>query len=266
MIRKQLKYWFYGSCPGFSGSFPYYGTRVHFPKRSVSFRAACDQGIFEANNIRLLQKLVKPNTTYFDVGANIGLMAIPILRACPDSLVVSFDPSPNTVPYLQRTLSESPFNGRWTMVPKALSDSGGHAKFYLASREFSMFDGLRDTRRVPVTESITVEVSTLDAEWITLGRPVVSVIKCDVEGNEIAILNGGQSLVARDRPFLLLEWNLDNLRAYECDPVEILKFSRRNGYHLFALPNLINVASTLDLNLQMTVTESFLLAPRESRD
>src|SRR5437867_7877616 len=120
--RGRLKYWLYGSCPGFAGSFPYYGTWIHFPKGSLSFRAVCDQGVFEANNVRLLQRLVKPNTAYFDVGANIGLMAIPILQQCPNCMVVSFEPSPNTLPYLQRTLSESHFQNRWFIIPRALSD------------------------------------------------------------------------------------------------------------------------------------------------
>src|SRR5882724_11570282 len=190
MIRKRLKYWLYGQCPGLAGSFRYYGTQVHFPKVSMSFRAACEQAIFEADNVRLLQNLVKPNTTYFDIGANVGLMAIPILHGCSNCLVVSFEPSPNTLPYLQRTASESSFKNRWVIIPRALSDTQGQAEFYLASKEMSMCDGLRDTRRVTVARTVPVEVSTLDAEWSTLGRPVVSVIKCDVEGNELAILKG----------------------------------------------------------------------------
>ena len=128
-----------------------------------------------------------------------------------------------------------------------------------------MFDGLRDTRRVTIGESVTVEVSTVDAEWIALGRPVVSVIKCDVEGNEFAILKGAERLFDRHRPFVLLEWNSTNLRAYDCDPLEILRLSSRRGYRLFALPNLIEVAAAIDLNLHMTMTESFLLAPSEEK-
>ena len=190
MIRKRLKYWLYGNCPGFAGSFPYYGTKVHFPKNSISFRAACEQGIFEADNVRLLQSLVKPNTTYFDVGANIGLMSVPILQGCSNCMVVSFEPSPNTVAYLQRTASESSFKNRWVIIQRALSDTQGRAEFHLAAKELSMFDGLRDTRRVTVARTVTVEVSTLDKEWDTLGRPVVSVIKCDVEGNELASSHG----------------------------------------------------------------------------
>jgi FkbM family methyltransferase len=260
-LRKRLRYWLYGHCPGLAGSFPYYGTRVHFPRGSMGFREACLQNVFEADNVRLLQHLVKPHTTYLDIGANIGLMAIPILNACPDCLVVSFDPSPNSLPYLRRTVSESRFADRWTIVPRALSDSRGQAEFCLASKELSMFDGLRDTHRVTVAQSVTVDVSTLDAEWERLGRPAVSAIKCDVEGNELAILNGAGALLDRDRPFVLVEWNEENLRAYGCHPAEILGFCGRSGYRLFALPNFIGVDSALELGLHMTEVESFLLAP-----
>lgn len=260
-LRKRLKYWLYGNCPGLAGAFPYYGTRVHFPRGSMGFREACLQNTFEADNVRLLQNLVKPNTTYFDIGANIGLMAVPILHGCPDCLVVSFDPSPNSLPYLQRTVSESRFKNRWTVVARALSDSSGQAEFCLASKELSMFDGLRDTRRVTVTRSVTVDVSTLDAEWEGLGRPVVSAIKCDVEGNELAILNGAGSLLDHDRPFVLVEWYEGNLRAYRCDPTEILGFCARHDYRLFAVPNFIEVNSGLELSLHMTELDTFLLAP-----
>ena len=262
-LRGRLKYWLHGNCPGLAGSFAYCGTQVYFPKNSISFRAACEQGIFEADNVCLLQDLVKRNTTYFDVGANIGLMSVPILQGCSNCMVVSFEPSPNTLPYLQRTASESCFKNRWVIIPRALSDTQEQAEFHLASKELSMFDGLRDTQRVTIARTVTVEVSTLDAEWSRLGRPVVSVIKCDVEGNELAILRGARCLLKRDRPFVLMEWNRDNLRAYEYDPTEILTFGSSNGYRLFALPRIIEVSSALELTLQMTLTESFLLAPSQ---
>lgn len=260
-LRKRLRYWLYGRCPGFAGSFPYYGARVHFPKGSMGFREACLQSTFEASNVRLLQHLVKPQTTYFDVGANIGLMAVPILHACPSCAVVSFDPSPNSLPYLRRTVAGSRFKDRWTVVPKALSDSPGRAEFCVASTALSMFDGLRDTHRVSVAGSVTVDVSTLDAEWERLGRPPVSVVKCDVEGNELAILDGAASLLAHDRPYVLTEWYEGNLRAYGRHPDDILGFCSRAGYRLFAVPGFIEVHSPMELHLHMTEEDTFLLAP-----
>ena len=96
-------------------------------------------------------------------------------------------------------MAGSRFKDRWTVVPRALSDAPGRAEFCVASMALSMFDGLRDTHRVPVARSVTVEVSTLDAEWERLGRPPVSVVKCDVEGNELAILDG-EGHVGRRHP------------------------------------------------------------------
>ena len=99
--RQHLKYWLYGRCPGFAGSFPYFGTKVYFPKGSLSFRSACKQGIFEADNVRILQALARPDAVLFDVGANIGLMAVPVLRHEPGCRVVSFEPSANVLSFLQ---------------------------------------------------------------------------------------------------------------------------------------------------------------------
>jgi hypothetical protein len=57
-----------------------------------------------------------------------------------------------------------------------------------------------DSRGDP--EYITVEVSTLDAE---LGDVVPSVIKIDVEGAELAVLEGARSILSRARPVVIFE-------------------------------------------------------------
>jgi hypothetical protein len=77
--RQKIKFWLYGCCPVFAGSFRYFGTRVYFTQRSRTFAAVCRQSIFEDSIVRTLFALSKPDTTVFDVGANLGLMAVPLL-------------------------------------------------------------------------------------------------------------------------------------------------------------------------------------------
>jgi FkbM family methyltransferase len=262
-FRKKLKYWLYGSCPGLAGSFPYYGTRLHFPKGSLSFRAACEQGIFEADNVRVLQALVKPETFLFDVGANIGLMSAPVLYHVRDARVVAFEPSPNTLPFLQRSIEMSPFRERWALVPKAVGAEEGRAAFSLASQENSLFDGLRGTGRVLATGTVEVELTTVDVTWKELGSPVVSVIKCDVEGAELAVLAGARQCLAAMRPAVLTEWNIRNLSAYVCPPAALLNFAREACYRVYALPVCAPVISARELEVQMAFTENFLLLPQE---
>ncbi len=78
-LTKRAKKLLYGKFPGFAGSFPYCGVKVYFPANSLIFQRACEEKIYERDLVRLLSALVRPETAYFDVGANIGLMSIPIL-------------------------------------------------------------------------------------------------------------------------------------------------------------------------------------------
>src|SRR5262249_56487266 len=113
-LRQWIKYHVYN----WIGSFPYFGVRVHFPRHSAAFRAACEQGIFESENVRMLQTICRPDSYMFDVGAHLGLMAIPILAAISNSRIVSFEPSPNSAPWLKQTIATAGFGDRWTLIDK----------------------------------------------------------------------------------------------------------------------------------------------------
>lgn len=263
-MRKQIKKWLYGSCPGFAGSFPYYGTKVYFPQNSYLFTRACDEGIYEIENTRLLCSLVRPNTVYFDIGANIGLMSVPVLQKCDSCSVVSFEPSPNTLELLKRTAKESSYSDRWCVLGKAVGSEVGSLDFCIASAELGAFDGFKDTKRAGATRKITVPVTTLDTEWEAMGRPAVSLIKIDVEGAELASLEGAITCIENERPNILLEWTLLNLEAYNRQPENLLTVAERLGYQVYSLPNQLPIINSTILKLQMLKTENFLLTPDEN--
>ncbi|MDX2212481.1 MAG: FkbM family methyltransferase [Oculatellaceae cyanobacterium bins.114] len=263
-FRGILKKWLYGNCPGFTGSFPYCGTQVYFPKGSKIFELTCNQGIYELDNILLLEALVESNSICFDVGANIGLMALPILQHNKSCKVVSFEPSPNTLQFLNRTVTNSQFTHRWSVVDKALGSEVGELDFYLSSSALGAFDGFRDTQRVRVTEKITVPVTTLDIEWEAIGKPFVSVIKIDVEGAELDVLKGALSCIYNQQPSILLEWNATNLKAYNCQPEVLLDFAEKLEYQVFSVPDLLLIPNPTILKLKMLKTESFLMASRKT--
>ncbi len=264
-LRKRLKQWLYGSLPGFAGRFPYFGTQVHFPKGSQSFLAACDQGIFEAENVRLLQGLVRPGSWMFDVGANLGLMSIPVLQGVSDAHVVAFEPSPNTLPWLRRTIERSGFRDRWVLVPKAVGAESGRVSFSVSAIEESLYDGVRATGRVGQDRTVEVEQTTLDEVWRGLGSPDVSMIKCDVEGGELAALQGARQCLASLRPAVLAEFSRLNIAAYGYAAVDLLDFTRDAGYRIYAMPSLVEVRTARELEAHMLFTESFLLLPETAR-
>jgi len=260
-LRQKLKFWLYGSCPGFAGSFRYFGAQVHFPKNSLAFREACEQDVFEAANVRLLLAFVRPGTWFFDVGANIGLMSLPVLRYIPDCRVMSFEPSPNALPWLAQTIERSAYRDRWTLLPKAVGVMEGKTQFSLAAQQNSLYDGLKSTNRVESVGQVEVEMTTLDKCWRDFGSPQVSVIKCDVEGAELEVLKGASACLASQRPHVILEWNQTNIQAYGHDAGALLELAREFNYALHGVPSLVRIDSARELSLHMKTTESFLLAP-----
>jgi FkbM family methyltransferase len=261
-IRKLVKRWYYSSSPFAQGAFPYFGTRVYFPKNSWSFLAACDQGIFESDNVRLLQTLVRPNTWLFDVGANIGLMSIPVLQSITGSQVASFEPSPNVLEHLKKTIANSPYRDRWHLIPKVVGESKTRVTFNMAPPEMSLFDGIKATNRAPSAKQIELEMTTVDAEWEGLGKPDVSMIKIDVEGAELSALKGAVACIKQCKPYLLLEWNRVNLSAYGCPIDSLTDFAAEFGLFLYSVPTLVPITRSAELAIHMASTESFLLSAK----
>lgn len=260
-LRAHLKFLLYGSLPGFRGRFPYFGTQVYFPENSLAFRAACEQGIYEEENVRLLQALVRPHSWMFDAGANLGLMSIPVLRAVPEAYVVAFEPSPNALPWLRRTMEESSMGDRWRLVPKAVGADSRRVSFSVSGVEEGLYDGIRATGRAGENRTIEVEQTTLDLTWRDLGSPKVSMIKCDVEGGELDVLEGARECLAGSKPAVLTEINRQNIAAYGQTLGALMAFIREVNYQCFSVPHLVEVRTPRELEAHAAFGESFLLLP-----
>jgi FkbM family methyltransferase len=228
----------------------------------LSFYAVCEQGIFEKHSVSFLTAQTRPGTVVFDVGANIGLMAVPVLRSCETCSVISFEPSPNVLPFLRKTIDRSSFGSRWSLIEKAVADFDGDASFSVSDPKASLFDGIRDTHRFGARTQAQVLVTALDSVWQSKGRPNVSVIKCDVEGGELAVLKGARQCLQQVKPAVLIEWNASNLRAHDCSPESILPFCNDINYRIFSVPGFIEIKDATELQLQMMSTENFALLPR----
>lgn len=169
-------------------------------------------GLAEEHEERdLLICLARANSckTFWDVGANYGLFTFCLRAGLPDVRIEAFEPDPDYVALLQRTLGLSGPD-RVQVHPIALSDSQGKVTFkrdlvsgstgsMLAWRQQS--DGATD----PAGDRYIIEVvaSTIDAESARLGMP--DLIKIDVEGAELAVLRGGKSTLEAHMPIILLE-------------------------------------------------------------
>ncbi len=261
-LKCHFKRWLYGQCPGFKGRLPYFGERLFFPPGSVLFDLACAQGIYERGNLRIMQSALRPQAWYFDIGANIGLMSAPLLDAEPTLQVVSVEASPVTASHLARTVTSSSRRDRWRFVAKAVGATDGETVFFASNESHGAYDGVKDTGRGRAPREIKVPLTTLDTLWREFGQPDLCLVKIDVEGGEADVLRGGFSCLRATRPYVLLEWNVQNLAAYGCPPEVLLELAATLDYEVLSAHGLAPVASPANLALQMRVNENFVLVPR----
>ncbi|MCX7631587.1 MAG: FkbM family methyltransferase, partial [Geminicoccaceae bacterium] len=95
--------------------------------------------------------------------------------------------------------------GRVTVLAVALSREPGRMAFYVphhAGRAIRTRGSLEPDANPGLDQTVrTVEVATLDG----LDLPPLGFVKIDVEGHELAVLEGGLDRLRRDRPRLLIE-------------------------------------------------------------
>ncbi len=258
VFAKKLRYSY---LPLIAGKYCYFGTDVHFSPGAYIFDIVAEEGIYEAELLKQIHVFLRPNSTYLDVGANVGFMSVPILYTRPDVQVISFEPSPNSLPYLQRTHSGSQYKSKWQVIGKALGEMPGTVSFSVSHKNFGGYDGLKFTDRAPSGKQVEVEMTTFDIEWERLGKPDVGIIKMDIEGAEIPALRGAHQLLTTCRPAIVLEWYELNFKCFGVTVSDLFEFVEKYRYQIIATPNLFEVKTPTHLKMVMATTGNIALIP-----
>jgi FkbM family methyltransferase len=196
--------------------------------------AAVDPVIRQADNEAIaigaiLAATLHGEALYLDIGANRGQVLAEAVRIAPQARHIAFEPIPALAEELARRFPGVDCRAL------ALGAQAGTSRFC----HFTKLDGWSGLRRNPEIsdeqgrpEYIDVTVSTLDAEIEEL---TPSVIKIDVEGAELGVLQGGRTVLARARPLLILEHVAAAGRAYGTSSGELWDLLSELGYTVFAV-------------------------------
>jgi FkbM family methyltransferase len=146
---------------------------------------------------------VKPGEIVVDVGAHIGRYTL--LGARHASQVVAVEPDPWNFSLLERNVRLNGFSNV-TAFNLAMSSASGTLPFYIArtgDTDISSLSGewAKDLGVTSNTESVEVKCETLDG--LVSSLPFISWLKIDVEGHEVAVLEGGSAALAKTKRLIL---------------------------------------------------------------
>ena len=143
--------------------------------------------------------------TVLDIGAHRGIYSYWMSKAVgPQGSVFAFEPQPECVVHLEKVKTEFQL-ANLKIVPQGLSENKGTLPLWREYPESgsSSMESLVDAKQGNY-EAIAASVTTLDDFFLSKDvRP--SLIKCDVEGHELAVFLGGKTLLEKYHPDILFE-------------------------------------------------------------
>ena len=145
---------------------------------------------------------------FFDVGANVGLYTWEVQEVCPLRKILTFEPDPENIKLLEKTLSEVNLKNL-EICKSALSNQNGVVSFFQDT--LTSATGCVEGKDKPWIEQylnssaneIRVKTKTLDS--VALEDKTPSLMKIDVEGHEVEVLEGSSNTLTKAKPLLIIE-------------------------------------------------------------
>lgn len=158
--------------------------------------------------------LIPEKGIILDIGANIGLTAIPLAQQRPQSSIFCFEPIPFNISTLERVIRH--FNLKNIKVFKtALGESNGEIKMTVPLVNNVIMTGLSHTYKDYVEGEtqghiVIADMRRLDDIPELQHAERISAIKIDVENFEYYVMKGGRELILKHMPVIYSElWNND---------------------------------------------------------
>jgi FkbM family methyltransferase len=205
------------------------GFRVFIP---VRFMDSYISRPWEPMTSRRLRQCLAPGMTFVDVGAHVGHYTLLAARAVGRSgRVVALEPASQSYRLLRETVRANRLR-QVTVLPVAAGAKSERRAFNLTS--WSLCQGFYEHPDPVARPSCLAEVDVQPLDELITGS--VNIIKIDVEGAELEVLDG-MSRILDENPTLTLiaEWHPECLASAGRDPRDLPKALTALGFRLDAV-------------------------------
>lgn len=178
----------------------------HFYIENEFYWKGFDHSDFERVSRRLWLKLSKQCDVILDIGANTGLYTLLSQHVHPEARVYAFEPIERN---MQKLKYNCQLNGMDNVeyVPAAASDRNGQQTIFVPETEVSTTSTLQSdiAGDLQIERPVVIDTVTLDTFIEQHNIPQVDLVKIDVEGHEVAVLEGFAQYIRRYKPTILAE-------------------------------------------------------------
>jgi FkbM family methyltransferase len=233
---------------------------------------------YEPDTCQFLLRCFRGDGYYLDVGANIGLLAIPFAlmhrmnnngnteKTAEEPFVYCFEPVTSNYRSLERNIA---LNGLQRAIKTESIALGECEKQVHINIEGDIDDGTGTGTAHILGDDATCECNRIPLEIRTLDRLVregrlplqCSLIKLDTDGYDLKVLQGASELLGRSRPVIFGEFMKDCLVWHGQSASQVATFCRQLEYAVFR--RRLPAWTFSPFSEDGTFVQDLLLVPRE---
>jgi len=203
------------------------------PRESIA-EAIFGSGVYQYETILAALRRLPPNGTYVDVGANVGAIGLPIARMRPDAVIVCIEASEEIAAVLRENVKRNGLTNVTVIEVIAGPRDSEEVAFYPAPKELF---GMGSIGPQFGSAGVRLRQQRLDDLLDELGISTVHVVKMDVEGAELGVLQGFACRLQAARPpaviFEFCDWAENRVEGQVAGDAQ--RCLQAYGYHLFHL-------------------------------
>jgi FkbM family methyltransferase len=193
-------------------------------------------GDFEPELSSVLKRVIRPGDTFLDIGANMGWHTLQLLASRDIQMAVAIEPQQRNVDLLVLALRANNLTERCDVKRLAIMSKSGKVILKRFKGLDSMHTSVYPLGDLPFEEE-EVPCESIDGLLIT-SQSLPAVIKCDVEGSELSVLQGAHETLSGTRgspPMWLLEANYETSAMAGYFPWDLVECGAKYGYSPYTI-------------------------------
>ena len=204
------------------------------PSTAAAAAAALPPGtdlntLYDAQTAAILEKVLARDSSCIDVGCHQGLILDMILRLAPAGRHHAFEPLPHLFAGLKAKYAGMP---NVSLHEVALSDAPGEATFQHVVSNPGYSGLLRRHYDRPDEQVVEIKVRLARLDDVLPADLPVRLVKIDVEGAELQVLQGALRMLARCKPFVVFEHGRGAADCYGTRPEQVFDLFAGCGMRL----------------------------------
>ncbi len=198
---------------------------------------------YDKQTEQILQKVCTPRSNCVDVGTHKGEVLDLFFVYAPLGSHFGFEP----IPEMYQALLSKYQNTRASIYNVALSNTAGQSTFnhVVSNPAYSGLKRRQYDHKDEVDQQITVQTDCLD--HIIPSDIKIDIIKIDVEGGELQVLEGAIQTIQRSKPIIIFEHGLGASEFYNSSPDKVFALLDSCSMKINTLKGYLQTESALTL-------------------